>query len=730
MSPVIVQRAGKVARMAPYTRAHVKILSAVVPRDERSVAVFGSKVPWNCELEAGNNETEAVTRDADKRRRRQILFSLLAAASSTQLKIPHASAVTVNGQADPIELRDIFKPPLDDREYLTFQLKNGLRVLLCSDLSSNEAAAAMDVHVGACSDPVEVPGLAHFNEHMLFLGTKSYPKEDSFEAFLATNGGKSNAYTDSENTVYYFEMEVEADPRFAEGLKRFGSFFTSPLFTESATGRELNAIESENAKNLQSDTFRVFQISKSRANKNHPFSKFFTGNKKTLLDDTKAQGINLRDELIKFYNSYYSANLMTLAIVAPVSIDELKRMVIDAFADVPNREIVPPESAWAGVPPYGPDSLIPSFGHVVEIVPVQDIRQVTISWPVVYTSDDDKQNSLLVKQGNYVAHLLGHEATGSLLSYLKNRGWANSVSAGSGDSLSDFENFEVVVSLTTRGLASVDNVIESVFAYINMLRSRRIPSYVFEEVLQLDELQWRFLTKGNVGSYAQSIATAMQKFAPPLYVAGPRRLALDDFGTGTPVSSLPRNGFSSPEQLDHTRDLVSKYTDFLGVENAVISVLSKTFDGRTDLREKWYGTDYRIRPLAPEVLNRWRGASSSRKLNVDFPTPNPFIPSERGLRVKKERKPMEQLRKRSFESRMAPQPSPTIIRDDGPEGRWTVHFKQDETFGQPKAYVIFQLLSKDVFSSPVRAALSNLYELCVSDKLREYAYDGKHDVDR
>ena len=101
----------------------------------------------------------------------------------------------------------------------------------------------MNVHVGASSDPESIPGLAHFNEHMLFLGTEKYPEEDSFETFLSTNGGSSNAFTDSENTCYYFDMTADNDKRLGEGLDRFSSFFTSPLFTEAATGRELNAIE-------------------------------------------------------------------------------------------------------------------------------------------------------------------------------------------------------------------------------------------------------------------------------------------------------------------------------------------------------------------------------------------------------------------------------------------------------------------------------------------------------
>jgi hypothetical protein len=110
--------------------------------------------------------------DPDRVRRRQLLVSMLASVSaSTWVKESNAQAEGVAPAApasatssEPIIDGDVIKPPLDDREYLSYTLPNGLRVLLCSDPSSNEAASAMDVHVGACSDPAAVPGLAHFNE--------------------------------------------------------------------------------------------------------------------------------------------------------------------------------------------------------------------------------------------------------------------------------------------------------------------------------------------------------------------------------------------------------------------------------------------------------------------------------------------------------------------------------------------------------------------------------------
>ena len=72
---------------------------------------------------------------------------------------------------------------------------------------------------------------------------------------------------------------------------------------------------------------------------------------------------------------------------------------------------------------------------------------------------------------------------------------------------------------------------------------------------------------------------------------------------------------------------------------------------------------------------------------------------------------------------MAAVPPPEIIRDDGPEGRWTVYYKPDRKFGQPKAFVIFQLLTRKAYSSAQAAALSNMYEFSLTDKLGEYAYD-------
>jgi insulysin len=245
--------------------------------------------------------------------------------------------------------------------------------------------------------------------------------------------------------------------------------------------------------------------------------------------------------------------------------------------------------------------------------------------------------------------------------------------------------------------------------------------------LRLRTLKWVLVVTKNLiffAADATSLSTAMQTYPPALYVAGPRRLALDDFASDPRLSSVPRSSFPSAQQLQRTSDVANQYSNFLNVDNGIITVVSKSFDGRTSSKEFWYGTDYQVQDILPSTLMQWRTCKSARSLKMGFPIPNAFIPSEAGLRVKNIPDKSVKLRK-SFEERMVPQDPPRIIRDDGIEGRWTVYFKEDRIFGKPKGYVIFEVLSSELFASPQNAALSNLYEICLADKLREYAYDGK-----
>ena len=101
---------------------------------------------------------------------------------------------------------EIKKPINESRILKGNSLESGIKYINVQDVNLDRSHVMVSVNIGSISDPFEYQGLAHFLEHMLFLGSKKYPGENQFEKFLNENGGSSNAYTDTFETVYYFSV--------------------------------------------------------------------------------------------------------------------------------------------------------------------------------------------------------------------------------------------------------------------------------------------------------------------------------------------------------------------------------------------------------------------------------------------------------------------------------------------------------------------------------------------
>lgn len=196
----------------------------------------------------------------------------------------------------------IFKAPEDRCDYRYFILSNGLRVLLIHDPLAERSAASMAVECGHFADPPQREGMAHFLEHMLFLGTESYPHPGEYQAFIAQHGGNHNAWTGTEYSNYFFDISTEL---FDEALHRFSQFFICPLFNAELVERERHAIDSEYRLKISDDVRRSYQVHKETVNPAHPFSKFSVGNLETLHENA---GESLREEVKAFFELHYSAD--------------------------------------------------------------------------------------------------------------------------------------------------------------------------------------------------------------------------------------------------------------------------------------------------------------------------------------------------------------------------------------------------------------------------------------
>jgi insulysin len=188
-------------------------------------------------------------------------------------------------------------------EYEQFVLPNGIKTTIVRDPISEKSACALAVKTGAADDHPDYPGLAHFTEHMLFLGTEKFPSENHYKQYLTQNGGSSNAGTSMESTVYKFNVVSGA---FRGAVEIFSEFFKAPLFNSNATAREVRAVDSEDSKNRIIDGRRSLQVLKALIQPSHRYSKFSTGNANTLTrGDPDGQAEMTREVMQQFYKKNY-----------------------------------------------------------------------------------------------------------------------------------------------------------------------------------------------------------------------------------------------------------------------------------------------------------------------------------------------------------------------------------------------------------------------------------------
>ncbi|KAL8568009.1 hypothetical protein ACOMHN_029184 [Nucella lapillus] len=557
---------------------------------------------------------------------------------------------------------EIRRSETDVRQYRGLELKNGMKVLIVSDKDTDKSAAGMDVHIGSMKDPRDIPGLAHFCEHMLFLGTEKYPEENAYSKYLSEHGGSSNAFTSLEHTNYYFDVSPEG---LSGALDRFAQFFLCPLFTPSATEREVNAVNSENDKNLQSDPWRMFQLDKSQAIADHDYNKFATGNKDSLMTEPTAKGIDVREQLLQFHNRYYSSNIMGLSVLGRESLDELTEMVVPLFGGVENKQAEVPE--WKDAP-FGPEHK----QKTTKAVPVKDTRGLGVTWSIPDLHPYYKTNP-----GNYLGHLLGHEGPGSLLSELKARGWVNTLCGGQKHGAKGFDFFTMNVDLTEEGQEHVEDIITLTYQYINMLKKEGPQEWVFKECRDLSAMQFRFKDKEKPRNYVSHLSAVLHEY--PMEES---------------LSALYLFNEYRPELLNMILDLLTP-------DNMRVHVYSKKFESQADQAEKWYGTQYRVDEIPSSLTEFWSNCNLHE--NLRLPDRNEFIPSNFDLFPREPENPT----------------LPEIIRDTALSRLW---FKQDDKFFKPKACISFDFISPYAYIDPLHANMNTMFVELFKDSLNEYAY--------
>ena len=469
--------------------------------------------------------------------------------------------------------------PNDHRKYRSITLPNALRVLLIEDAKAPRSAAALSAHVGHFSDPLDREGLAHFLEHMLFLGTEKYPCMGEFQTFITQHGGSNNAWTGLENTTYFFDIQSDF---FQEALSRFGAFFSTPLFQHEAVEKERNAVESEYRLKIQDDVRRIYQVHKETVNPLHPFSKFSVGSKETL---EEREGQSIRDDLIAFFKSHYSANLMTLALIGPHSLDTLEALTHEAFEEIPNRHLCP----FVPTAPLVEKEQLQQF---IRIEPIKDLRKLTLTFVL-----PDANPHYKIKPLSYIAHLLGDESTGSLISYLKSKEYANNLSAGGGNNGSNFREFSISLGLTKKGLSNIDDIVCAVFQSLHLIRKEGLSAWRYDEKRAVQEMAFRYQEPKRPIDTVSHLVLNMQHYEEEDLIYGDYMM----------------QGYDEA--------LIREQLNTLIPEHLRITLIAQ--GEKYNKKALWYDTPYSSTPFTDEQVQKWKDPYLSPALTL--PKPNPYI---------------------------------------------------------------------------------------------------------
>lgn len=530
------------------------------------------------------------------------------------------------------------------------------------------AACALSVNVGSFCDPKEIPGLAHFLEHMVFMGSSKYPKENQFDVFIQKHGGSTNAVTSCEYTTFYFDCNVR---HLFKSLDMFSQFFISPLLKKESMVREREAVDSEFDLATSSDSARIEQLISTFASDENPAGKFMWGNSRTLKDSVSED--ELYNSLRAFHEKYYSANLMKLAILAKLPIDTLENCAVECFLQVPDRNAQKPTFKVTR-----PLFVQEKFHRIYYVTSIKDVNKVTLMWELPSVKDlyHSKPDELIV-------WLLAHEGKGSLLSYLKSKLWALGLWGGiTSDSMycnTLYSLIRLEINLSKDGFKHLLEVITASFSFLKLVQRLLPHKRLYDEIKVLSDLDFRFQEEQPTTDFVENIVEDMHFYPSKDYLTGPRLY------------------------FDYKPDEVTKLLSYIKPDLVNIIVRAKEFDSSISLdqTEHWFQTKYGCNEINPQWVKTWQDVEPYPEFFL--PPPNSFISSD-----------FQILQSSNSESKY-----PIKVKSTNNLEIW---HKLDSIFKLPIASINLHFLSAIVLSSCKSMVMLDLYIGMLTYVLMEDTY--------
>jgi len=221
-------------------------------------------------------------------------------------------------------------------KFESFDLPNGLHVILHQDNSNPLVAVSVLYHVGSKDEIPTRTGFAHFFEHLLFEGSENIDRGEYMQ-LIQSNGGALNANTSNDRTFYY---EILPSNQLELGLWMESERMLHAKIDQVGVDTQREVVKEEKRQRVDNQPYASFLSEMfKRAFKQHNYRWVPIGS----MDHLNAATL---EEFMAFYKKYYVPNNATLSIAGDIDVDQTKAMITKYFGDIPAGATVERPSAY------------------------------------------------------------------------------------------------------------------------------------------------------------------------------------------------------------------------------------------------------------------------------------------------------------------------------------------------------------------------------------------------
>ena len=422
-------------------------------------------------------------------------------------------------------------------DYSSFKLDNGQTVVIQEVHDNPIVIIDTWIKTGSINETDENNGVAHFLEHLFFKGTSKHPSKE-FDQILESKGAVTNAATSKDFTHYYILIPSQY---FELALDLHSDMLLNPLIPRKELEKERKVVIEEISKNNDRPTTVLYRNMISGFYKTHPYKRDVIGTKEVI------ETIS-REQILDFYNTWYSPQNMTTVIIGDVDTQKALDMVKSKF----NKPVG--INAKKVVSTYKLDKKPSSMVENKAEMKVET-GYILIGFKGCHPMTNKDSYALDV-----LATILGEGKTSRLYKNIKEQKQLVHSISSSHSSMRDDSIFYVSANYITEDMERLKSAI---FAEIEKLQKNEITSEEIQKAKNIIERD-TFYSRESVSNIASAIGYTV---------------------TLTNDTSYYKNYLDNINKVT-AEDLKRVAKEYLDIDSAVISIILPSKEGKPELKKE------------------------------------------------------------------------------------------------------------------------------------------------